>query len=101
MVELVDTTDLKSVGPRAVPVRVRVAAPLTALSSAGQSNGLLSRGSGVRILPGRPKFGKKEVDIDRRLCYIIIEDRDAETGGHGALTFLSPKKKMTFWQNNG
>ena len=93
MVELVDTTDLKSVGPRAVPVRVRVAAPLTARSSAGQSNGLLSRGSGVRILPGRPKFGKKEVDIDRRLCYIIIEDRDAETGGHGALTFLSPKKR--------
>ena len=89
MVELVDTTDLKSVGPHAVPVRVRVAAPLwiTARSSAGQSNGLLSR--------------KKEVDIDRRLCYIIIEDRDAETGGHGALTFLSPKKKMTFWQNKG
>ena len=103
MVELVDTTDLKSVGPHAVPVRVRVAAPLwiTARSSAGQSNGLLSRGSGVRILPGRPKFGKKEVDIAHRLCYIIIEDRDAETGGHGALTFLSPKKKMTFWQNKG
>ena len=54
MVELVDTTDLKSVGPHAVPVRVRVAAPLTALSSAGQSNGLLSRGSQVRILEGRP-----------------------------------------------
>jgi len=27
------------------------------------------------------------------LCYIIIEDRDAETGGHGALAFLSPKKR--------
>jgi len=35
------------------------------------------------------------------LCYIIIEDRDAETGGHGALAFLSPKKKMTFWQIKG
>ena len=45
---------LKSVGPRAVPVRVRVAAPLTALSSAGQSNGLLNRRSQVRILQGRP-----------------------------------------------
>ena len=56
MVELVDTTDLKSVGPHAVPVRVRVAAPLwiTARSSAGQSNGLLSRGSEVRVLSGVP-----------------------------------------------
>ena len=103
MVELVDTTDLKSVGgyrcPGSSPGEGTTLE--TARSSAGQSNGLLSRGSGVRILPGRPKFGKKEVDIDRRLCYIIIEDRDAETGGHGALTFLSPKKKMTFWQNKG
>jgi len=35
------------------------------------------------------------------LCYIIIEDRGAGTGGHGALTLFQPEKKMTFWQNKG
>ena len=103
MVELVDTTDLKSVGGYRCPGSSPGGSTNfeSARSSAGQSNGLLSRGSGVRILPGRPKFGKKEVDIDRRLCYIIIEDRDAGTGGHGALTLFQPEKKMTFWQIKG
>ena len=79
--------------PSKLVTRVRFPLPapfLCPCSSAGQSNGLLSRGSGVRIPPGTPLlFRTNMVGVAQ-----VARAPDCGSGGRGFKSHHPPHKKI-------
>src|SRR5262249_40689121 len=63
-----------------------------ARSSGGQSNGLLSRGSGVRVPPGAPERVERE---DRGECSSVGRAPDCGSGCRGFKSRHSPQPDLT------